>query len=650
MDCFIQELVKKYKGTDVKLLMEEERKSRKERARQAFSDAIDAQITNFGAGFELLTYYARLAIERDTEYANEKIYSVLTSKDEEVIRRNTIQDKWSLWLNPILIRMYFNFGSLGTGVLSEKNEKLILDILWERMLLKNDIAMSRLSTWHMTGSENHDLNYKICALITSQIFKALPEYSKRIYPDLGKGGGSGYWFHYMYDFMGGDTADYGPEGNGDYADGREYNAKDHYDAWCSFFKEYFKERAKRGFFLEAGATEYMKWTLSFISLLVEFCEDEELKKLSHDFYDLIWCEWAQEELYGRRGGAKTRFVFNDASMENDSMYYMAKFWLGGECKDASHVYYFQLLSGYEFPEIVWDMVINRHEMGSYEYYSRRPGEEEATFPRPRGYERTMMCKADSRMTHYSYITPHYILGTQFDHPYMLHSHLSPGKRWNGLILDSSPDAYIFPTVFVRNDGEIKPVGEMYQSVQHKNVLLCKHNRSYFQVNPEWYPDIVPEKNMSYGIHLGRGYDVKEYDGWYILSDEYTYVAFRPAYGGAVWENERSLVFDDMSAPAIIHIESTERFKTAEEFASYIEKECSLKVNNTVTPGYYTIDYSFDGNKLYLNAANNEPPRINGKTVDYEYPYTFKSPYMISEYGSGIITVKKGNLERVFDFS
>ena len=156
--------------------------------------------------------------------------------------------------------------------------------------------------------------------------------------------------------------------------------------------------------------------------------------------------------------------------------------------------------------------------------------------------------------------------------------------------------------------------------------------------------------MSYGIHLGRGYDVKEYDGWYILSDEYTYVAFRPAYGGAVWENERSLVFDDMTAPAVIHTESKERFKNEEEFAAYLKNECSLKVNNTVTPGYYTIDYSFDGNNLYLNAANNEPPRVNGKIVDYEYPYTFKSPYMISEYGSGVITVKKGKLERVFDFS
>lgn len=649
MDYFIQDLVQKYKGTDVKILMNEERQTRKERVEKAFSEAIGAEITDFGAGYELLTYYARLAVGKEIEYANEKIYSVLTSTDEEVIRRNAIHDKWSLWLNPILIRMYMYFGSKGSGALSEKNEKLILDMLWERMLHKNDIALSRMSTWHMTGSENHDLNYKVCSLITSQIFKSLPEYADRIYPDLGKGGGSGYWFHNMYLFMGGDKGDQGPEGKGDYADGKEYNAKDHYEAWCVFFKEYFKERAKRGFFLEASATGYMKWTLSFISLIMEFCEDEELRGIVHDFFDLIWCEWAQEQLYGRRGGAKTRFVYEDKQIENDSMYYMAKFWLGGGC-DASHVYFFQLLSEYEFPEIVWDMVINRHEMGSYEYYSRRPGEEDPVFPRPRGYERTMMCKPESRMTHYSYITPHYILGTQFDHPYMFHSHLSVTKRWNGLIIDTSPDAYIFPTAFVRNNGELKPEGLMYQSVQHKNVLICKCNKSYLQINPEWFPGVAPPKDISYGIYLGKAYDVSEINGWYIISDEFTYVAFRPAYGSASWENERILVFEHMSSPAVIHAESKERFKTAEEFVAYIEKECLLKVNNTVVPGYYTIDYSFDGNSLYMNAANNEPPRVNGEIVCYETPHTFKSPYITSEYGSGIITVKKGDLERVFDFN
>jgi len=446
--------------------------------------------------------------------------------------------------------------------------------------------------------------------------------------------------------MGGDVSDYGPEGRADESDGNQYNAEAHYNAWCEFLKEYFRERAKRGFFLEAAATGYMKWTLSFISLLVEFCEDEELKSLAKSFYALVWCEWAQEQLSGRRGGAKTRFVFEDWQIENDSMYFMARFWLGGSC-DASFAYYFQLLSGYELPEFVWDMVINPPKTEGYEYISRRPGEEEMLFPRPEGNERTMLCAENSRMVHYSYVTDSYILGTQFDHPYMLHCHLSYANRWNGLILASSPDSYIFPSAFAEKNGEMRPIGKMYRSVQDKNVLICGLNHNYFRVNPEWYP-LDKNTEAPYGFYFGKDYEIIKLGDWYITEDSGCFVGVRAAFGGAELVGKRVLLFNDSSSPAVMHVEKG--FKTAEEFYNYLCGECELKINNTVVPGFYTVDYITKSTHLYFNAACNEPPRINGKLIDYECPYTFKSPYIESEYGSGIIKIKKGNFSEVIDFS
>ena len=98
----------------------------------------------------------------------------------------------------------------------------------------------------------------------------------------------------------------------------------------------------------------------------------------------------------------------------------------------------------------------------------------------------------------------------------------------------------------------------------------------------------------------------------------------------------------------MHVEKG--FKTAEEFYNYLCDECELKINNTVVPGFYTVDYITKTTHLYFNASCNEPPRINGKLIDYECPYTFKSPYIESEYGSGIIKIKKGNFSEVLDFS
>lgn len=648
MDGYIQELVESNKGKDLKTLIVQERHSRPQRIKDSFLEAKDAEIGEFGTGFELLKYYAALALGEGCENANTKIFELLTSADNKVIRRNTLQDKWSLWLNPLLIRMYMYFGSSGSGTLSIENEELILKMLWERMLYKNDIHVTRNSTWDLTGSENHDLNFKICALISSQIFMNHPDYMDRIYPDLGCGAGSGYWFHYMYEFMGGDISDHGPEGRANVKDQKKYKAEDHYNAWIVFLKEYIRERARKGFFLEASSNGYMKWTLSFISLLIEFSEDEELKKLARKFYDLIWCEWAQEQINGRRGGARTRAHLDAKSMENDSMYYMARFWLGGSC-DATLTYYFQLLLDYELPEIVWDMVINKHEMGCYEYYSRRPGEEKMIFPRPFGNERTLLCDTDSRMVHYSYVTPNYILGTQFDHPYMFHSHLSCVSRWNGLILESSPDSYIYPTAFEKKGDRYVSLGKMYRSVQHKNVLICGPNTGYFKIHPDWYPQ-DDSSFEAYGFAFGKKYDFYQMGDWFITEDSKCFVAIRAVYGGAEFEGESALIFKDKYAPAIMHIEKADDFKDMQEFYMYLCEKCVLRVNNTVVPGYYTVDYNFKETSLYYNAANNEPPRINGKLIEYEYPLAFDSPFIQGEYGRNVIVVSKGCRKEVLDFN
>lgn len=644
MDTYIKNLVEQSRGQSVETLCMQEQETRPRRVREAFQRAVKH------SDYEWLQAYALLALGEKVDEANRHLYEMMTTQDEERRRKLGLTDPWSLVVNPFLIRLYYNFGSRGRGLLTAEVEKAVLDLLWERMLYKNDISLASESVWHMTGSENHDLNFKICSLLSSQIFKDLEGYRDRIYPDGGHGGGSGYWFHAMYEFMGGDIADKGPEGGASRGDGKPHNAEEHYRAWVKFLHIYFCQRAKKGFFLEAGATGYMKWTLSFISLLTEFCEDISLRKLANDFFDLIWCEWAQEQIGGRRGGAKTRFVFENAQMENDSMYYMARFLLGGE-GIGGHSYYFQLLSDYALPEIVWDMVINHDEMGCYEYRSRRPGEEEAVFPRPAGEERTMMCDTDSRMLHYSYITPEYILGTQMDHPYMVHSHLSCANRWNGLLLGTEPDAYIFPAALEQKetpDGlRWRPIGRMYRSVQEKDTLICAQHRGFFRADPQWFPqnDLAP---CSYGIYLGKHFNkLAQEQEWFFVQSGNAFAAFRPAFGGCRQE-ENCLIFGDCFAPAILIAGGTTQYRDFETFKANVLAR-SLQVHNTVVPGLYTLTFHTGRAELYFNAANSEAPKVNGNCTDYSYPWAFDSPYLRGKYGEGLITVQKGNRTLNLDF-
>ena len=45
-------------------------------------------------------------------------------------------------------------------------EESLLETLWQRTVLKNDIHWARHSTWWFDGSENHDLNCKACNLVS----------------------------------------------------------------------------------------------------------------------------------------------------------------------------------------------------------------------------------------------------------------------------------------------------------------------------------------------------------------------------------------------------------------------------------------------------------------------------------------------------
>jgi hypothetical protein len=633
----------------IKELVEQAKTTKQSRVRAAFETAGEK------SRYDLLKLYADFYLKNKIPAANETLYAVLTTKSDEYNDSYAVQDDWSLILEPTLIRIYYNFGTKGNKTLEARVEKAILEFLWKKMLYKNDIHQTKQSTWWMVGSENHDINAKACALITSQIFMELPDFSDRVYPDQGCGGGTGYWFHYMYTFMeGNDDSGKGPVGRACIKEAGNYRAKEHFEAWVRYWMEYISERAKKGFFLEVSASGYMKFTLSFLSLIYEFCEDSALKKRAKDFFDLIWAEWAQDQLDGRRGGAKTRHPFGKEINERDAMYQMSAFLLGGEA-DACDNYYFQLLSDYELPEIIWELVFERENHTPYEYISRKPGEEEPVFPRPLGTERTLLCDTESRLVRYSYVTDEYILGTQMDHPMALHSHLSTTRRNHGVTFSSSPDAYIFPITFQENRENSEPAfipsgDAMYRSVQYKDILITQQSFGHFQMNPEWFPHPRPQQQR-YGIYCGKVFEESlERDGWLFVKDGKAYTAVRPAHGNWVNQGGNIYILEDDYSPVIIHAGTQGEYSTLDTFVEYILGN-TLSINDTVAVGYYTVTYTTrDGTELYFNAANNEPPMVNGRYINYAPEKTFSSPYISGSYGNPVVTVTNGDHKLVLDFS
>jgi hypothetical protein len=79
----------------------------------------------------------------------------------------------------------------------------------------------------------------------------------------------------------------------------------------------------------------------------------------------------------------------------------------------------------------------------------------------------------------------------------------------------------------------------------------------------------------------------------------------------------------------------------------------IALYQTVNPGSNILVYhpfGTEGESLVFNGGTNEIPRIDGQDLDYQYPMTFDSPYLKSEYKSGKIQIEYGGEELELDFS
>ncbi len=658
-----------YSENEIQDYIREAADTRNMRIEQAFSKA-----TGEGLREGLVPYFANLWLGKDLKMTNKILLDILTTEDAGIQEKYRLNDPWCLATNQLLYHMYYAFGSKGTvsqARIHPKTEKAMLDFLWEHMEYKNDIHLARKSTWWMTGSENHDLVAKVSALITSQIFMNEPEYKDRIYPDSGTGGCHAYWFHHMY----GNEEIVGPEGRANFRDGNTYTAADHYREWINYFDEYFSERVKKGFFLENASPGYMAVSVSYLTDIFDLCHNPALSQKAENFLDVVWSDWAQDQLNGVRGGAKTRT--SDGNRWADAMYRFAHYYFGGEGSAQSH-FFAQLLSTYELKSIIWHMALDRQGMGEFAYSSRTPGEEENIWPRPLGAERTMLCDTESCFVRYSWVTPDYILGCQMDHPGAVHSHLSIQKRWQGITFKGKNGPRVYPTGAVKESkGTIKDEVPFYRCVQNENVMLVQQSRGFTLVDPDWFPT-KSRANQECAVYFGDNLDrIVEKDGWIFVEHGDAFLSVKVvigeySQGWTILKDQAShgqtseLVHDsyqwsadkkwislkDNYAGIIFEASRRVHHKTLEVFIADI-LDNKINLDKTVVPGFHVLRYKGCGEnakEIYFNLANNEMSMIGGKRVDYSPNMVLDSPFLQSVYNSGVVKITTGEREMVLDFN
>lgn len=678
--------IAQYGRSDVQGLIEAEERTRPDRIAAAFERGA-AQRDQPGHG-EDQHLFDRMWVGQDLEEVNRALQEDMARDldDAKACRDSTTAPAhglYSLTRNTRLIAFHHCFGEYGRhspGRLTAENQQLLLELLWHRTALKNDIAMTRRSTWWMAGSENHDLNSKVTSLLVSAMLADEPDYATRTLPDLGYGCAPGYHKAGFNPLGAADPDRIGTE-RANWSDGKCYTPADHYEAWVAYMSEYLLERVRRGFFLENGSPGYMRYTVSYLLLLYNFCLDERLKQQVRMFLDLFWTDWALQQLGGLRGGPKTRH--HKEAGGYDAMSDWARFHLGGMGLTTAN-YCQQLIGNYAFNPMLWEMIIDRAGLGTFAYIARGIGEEEDTCPRPMGVERTMTGNCVSRMIKYSWVTPDYVLGTQMDHPLAVHSHLSTAGRWQGLIT-ADPDARIATVSLSTAADRMSSTGEycmelVYHSVQHKQVLITQQRRRWMQINPDWFPSPEDLHEAPFGIYIGSGWPTREQrDGWLFLEHGDTFAAINilrlkadpdpmawakgtDRYEGGVeldpdrytWNDDRTILrLVNRFSPIIIEAGRRADSPTLADFQRKILSN-KLEIHRTVVTRETRIIIVYQGieaEEIVFNAANHaDIPTIGGEWIDYQHPMTFDAPFLRSEYNSGAVEVTKGEHRQVLDFN
>ena len=60
--------------------------------------------------------------------------------------------------------------------------------------------------------------------------------------------------------------------------------------------------------------------------------------------------------------------------------------------------------------------------------------------------------------------------------------------------------------------------------------------------------------------------------------------------------------------------------------------------------------AMDAEEIVFNTANSEIPTVGGKYIDYSYPKLFDSPYLQSDYESGVVEIIEDDQPLILDFN
>ena len=446
-----------------------------------------------------------------------------------------------------------------------------------------------------------------------------------------------------------------------------------FNAWNEFFKEFLKYWGLNGLWMEHGSSSYEYHTYPSYFNLADLAPDPVVRQRARMFLDLALIEAEQITISNQRGGSKSRAkkgglgsTFNPYR----GLLYGERGSILGHAVIAA--------SQYQPP----DAAVLLHKFGppvpTFEITNRHAG----------GANKEGQL---SRLIHYAYRTPEYVIGAATFDPNR--KGIGSAGRWSGVIFrDLSAIAMRGYT------------GEKW-CVQSKDVMIAQRALGH------GYPGCSK-------VEFESGFKKVERDGWVFVDNGEAFAAVKVVTGGTFWGEpiKRSLYLEDQLSPIIIQTGTLEAYGSFKKFQKAILKAPLKYVDNKVeytgpnsakleffciTPAAYEAgkvkEREYDAKltpaqreassklwkeinaKLKIEGKQRQEhhledvrdksiemaqktlgikpfspgytlPKINGKTIDLDTKYNYCSPYLESKVGSDIVTVRYGSRRWDYDFA
>lgn len=547
--------------------------------------------------------------------------------------------KWQMRTWNRLYQLFHDESRFYPGRLDQPTQAMIEDMLWRYVATMSNFERAAPQyVWGIHGSENHEMMHYSNCLLASQALKDRPEYAGRSLPD-----------------------------------GRSLT--EHYEAWNAYYKLYCLERAKHGLLIECFSG-YGKYTLPELVNLCDLSADPLLRARMEKLLHLIWADWAVGQINGVRGGGRLRIYQGDPAMparqrqwgSGDSWLIMSRFllesgtWLNPRSFHPDPIIGFPWVlatTRYRLPDVIMDLATDVAGRGEYTYVSRRVAKQQrmpASDVPVTSSPWYALDADDPRMLGYDHCTPDYVMGSLIidptlplvsSHVYLQAKDLDEGypaqtsqNRYHGIVFATDCNARVVPQC--EGLGSDKTYGEQ-QAIQHRNVMLVQRH---------------PKARGADGMRILFGGDgMKDrlvyLNGWLVLEEGEAWLGIKgfsrtkPNQScGYRWDNDVFLRMHDGDAPVALIAGRREDHPDLDAFGAYLET-----FSGTIDGGWLTLETQGpEPTTLALHLSAKALPKVNGVPVDLSPPLLFDSPFLRSEHGSGITTIRKGVRELVVDMT